>query len=1532
MAAKRREKKRRPRRDWGRVLAVALSVIFAVIGAVPLGLGLLVRTGPVRAWAARETAALIARELEVSARYQVSVQAWPMLVALEDVVVDASDGGTPFLAVERIAVRPRLFSLLGGHLDAGDVEIVGPRVRAVVEGGALKNLHFKLPEAKDEGGGGDGPPLSSLSVTDARVDATIEGVRVSARELDADVTAEQDRAFEIALRAGETTVTRVHPFVGREATEDAVDDDVICRLEARARVQDKSVLVRRLRLAGAADLDPDPGTRPSCNLKEGDWRNVELRLGAVRVELPTTGEEPGRPPKPARPLKVAGRVHARLPAALAHRFAKVPHASGSLTLDLEGEYDGRSRLPLISGHVHGDRPGVDGKVFGAPVDFDVTTTAESVRVTHLVTMWGDGRLSIPEVTVEPFAPHVPLTAGPITFEGIELGALLRDLGAHPQAHVAWMLEKGRFESFKGHLDPLLLEGPLTVQSRGFEIFDRPAHDPARQHMMGVREGTVRCNFVVSGLEKGPYKLPGVIVSNASIDTPRSHMATTVTLGFASIIDIEVYEGSKVDLAEISPLGADIGIGGMLALRVGGRGAFEHPKLTGELKIEGFTFAGLPVGELESQHVAFEPLVLDLGDAHIRHGKSAIRAPQVKLAFDTGATVVADADVDTTGAPGLRVRDLFEVFHFEKDPRFADVDGVARGKARVRYVLGGREDRCGGGLLKVQTSMDLADVALFGERYDGGSIDADVLWDDQLAGTAGMEIDLHSASLKKAEGSLLVGATVRHGGFIKGNAVASGLPVSKLDVLGAYGKLFEGTASMVAEVGGTLSALEARADVNVSRLRVGPATLGPSHLGVAITVDPPPPAPGGPRGPFKTVCGNPRAGAFDQAAFDRDASDGDFVIDGALFDGQVALQGLRISRQRHKVARGTIAARGLDLGPVAIAALEIIYRRVEERGAAEASVLPGVAFAGASGSLSGTVDIKELPFDALSRADVALTLDAASVAVAGTQVRLVNKTGRIHLAADQLDVPEIKVEGRLPGIALTVAAGGTARHLTTNPDLDIGVRVEPMDLARLGADIPGLERAGGTVAANLTIKGKPSSLDARGRTESMLTALTLLTKGNVTLRKGDFVIKGLGFSDCDLDIEVGGGEARLKQARARFGGGSVEAVGRASLVPIQWPPPFIGNITAKGVKAPLDEGIKATADAELEASYRPARLGERASPIDVKGTATVTQFSSTRTFRLDPIASSLNLKELGKTGRTSVDTYDPANDVVRFNINVTAPRALRFTNDQMEMDVEVLRPGLVLTGTNQRMGARGDLRILPDSKVQWRSNEFLVREGLVHFDDPLKIAPTVDVRAITEYRRYASSSGPDQPAAASGAGDPGAGPIAVGGSTNAAGIWRITLQAHGPTDNLKMTLSSDPPLSQEDLQWLLTLGMTRAELDRAQATALGESVGLEALSTLTGADKAVKKIVPLIDEFRFGTGYSSRTGRTEPTVTVGKRITDNVRANVTTGVSEDREVRSNIEWRLQRHLSVQGSYDNLNDVSSSPLGNIGVDLRWRLEFE
>jgi translocation and assembly module TamB len=1481
---RKRPQKWRPRRDWGRLFAFVLCVLFAIVGAVPLALGFLVRTGPVRAWAARKTATLLASELGLNAHYQVSVQAWPMLIALDDLVIEASDGGTPFLQVERAAIRPRPFSLLAGELDVGDVEIIGPRIRAVVEHGELVNLHYRIPgdgsASTAPSTGPTRPPLASISITDARIDAIVDDLHVDTKEVDLDVSVEDPGAFEIAIRAGTTQVTRTYKFPGREAWEDAVDDDVICRLDARVRVQGTSVVVRRLLLQGSADFDPDPGTTPSCHLAESDPRAVEVRLGAVHLELPKGG-----------PIQARGRVHAKVPASIAHRFVTMPHATGSLTLDLEADFDGVAKLPILTGHISGDRVGADGKVFSKHLDLDLATTASgTVLVSKMVALWADGKVTIPEVKLEPFAKGVPLTVGPVILEGLEFPALLRDLGVHPQAYVSWSFDHGRFEHLKGTLDPLLLEGPLSVSTHGFEIFDHPVSDPRRLHRMGVKEAVIHGDFIVNGLERSSqYKMPGVVFSNFAIDTPKSHVHTNVTLGFATLLDIELFEDTKIDVSEISPL-IDIPVAGVASLKATGRGPFTHPKFTGDLAIKDFVFAGMPVGDLESSHVAFEPLVLDLIDAHIKHGGSRMRSALTRIAFDKGPDVLIDGDLDTRDAPHVRVRDLFEIFHFDKDPRFADIDAVASGKARFHYVLGGKDDRCGGGQLDIHTTMDVSAVSMFGERWDDGVAAIDLSWDDQAAGSSGMRIDVRSATLRKGSGSVLATATVRHGGVVQGTVIGSGIPISKLDVFGASGKLFDGSISLVANLGGTLSDFETVADIDVSRLRIGPASLPPSHLRVAMT------GTGKPAGVVnRTRCGNERGAPFDLAEYERDVSGGYFKINGSLFEGQVALDDVRITRQKRMMLDGRVRVTELDLGTLS-------------------NLIPGVAFASASpeGKLTASLDVKSLPLGAPQRGEMTLAIQRFEIARDGSSVALAAPSGPIVLAGDELDVPELRVTAKArAGLSATFVTGGKIHRVTTSPDVDIVARVEPINLARLSEGIAGVERAAGTVDANLRIMGSPSALRYSGAGH---------------LRKGDLNLKGvpLAIQDIDIDLDIAGGDARIKRATARVGGGTVEVSGR---MPLRGPDAgaVSGTITARGVKVPAAEGVTFTADADLEATYKPtpSSAGAARSLPDVKGNVSLTSFSYTKPMALNP-------SSLARPPRSAVNTYDPADDVVKFEITLVSPRPLRFTNNLIDMELAVADPGIVLSGTNQRFGARGLLRILPDSKLQLRNNEFLVREGSVRFDDPLKIAPQVDVRAQTEYRRYASAAAEQS---VSGTGTDSSGGASSGSTQSGSGIWRITLNVHGDADDLKMTLASDPPLRQEDIVLLLTIGMTRAEIDRGEAvSSLGETVGLEALSALTGADKAVKKIVPLIDEFHFGTGYSSKTGRTEPTVTVGKRITDNVRATVTTGITENREVRSNVEWRLNRKMSVQGSYDNVNDVSSSTFGNVGADFRLRLEFE
>ena len=266
--------------------------------------------------------------------------------------------------------------------------------------------------------------------------------------------------------------------------------------------------------------------------------------------------------------------------------------------------------------------------------------------------------------------------------------------------------------------------------------------------------------------------------------------------------------------------------------------------------------------------------------------------------------------------------------------------------------------------------------------------------------------------------------------------------------------------------------------------------------------------------------------------------------------------------------------------------------------------------------------------------------------------------------------------------------------------------------------------------------------------------------------------------------------------------------------------------------------------------------------------------------------------------------------------------MKLTNNLIDAELEMDPEGLVLSGTDQRYGLRGAVRVRPGGRLRLRRSVFEVRDGRVRFDDGTLIAPEVDLTAVTQYRRSGEAGIESQGAE-----------LESTTSLSAGGRWLVTLHARGDAEDLRIALTSEPALAQEDLFLLLTVGLTRAELEQARAATLGGSVALEAVSALSGADEAVTRVLPVIDDFRFGSAYSPSTGKTEPTVSIGKRLTDTIRANVTSGITGDtQEVRSNLEWRLSDSLSIEGSYDNVNDLAGSSLGNVGADVRWRLEFE
>ncbi len=1257
----------------------------------------------------------------------------------------------------------------------------------------------------------------------------------------------------------------------------AVDEDVLCGLDLRAHIDPKSLLVRRFSLLGEADSDPAPGTRPSCNAAEGtddtdQWR-VAARLSEVRVVR-----------RRDKPPLVDGHVMVRGPTAIVNRFVHTGTLRGWAGLVGDIRYDGSTRLPEFHGKLRGGGISMAGYVLARTLAVSLDVDNDVVRIPRYDMGFGDGHVTLSDAVIKPFAKGIPITAPIAVSENLKFESMMRDLQVTPNTIVQWHLKKSTIRRIRGTFLPMHIDGDLVSQTRDFEVFDRSYRDPARKHMIGVPAATVRARV---GLRQNAFE-----IYDAHVSFGHSLMISPITsIGFHNQMRVTVDKKSKLDLANVSPL-VGIPLSGKAQIDADMGGPSGDPLLTGHLAVKDLVFGGFPIGNIDSAKVRFRPLKLDFIDVHGEKAQSPFQISSARLDFDTRDGLVADANVSS---PHLDIRDFMAMWLFENDPRFKDIKGAGKVTARIHYVLHGPDDPCGGGNLSVAGNADFNRLDMFDERYDSGRLDFDFHWPDRKAGYLGLDMDVPSITLTKGTGTMLGSFSIHQGGVVRGHMIGSGLPLSRIDSLGSLGLALDGHASAVAEIGGTIDALSADAHVRVSPVRIGNAHLPASELDVRL--EPTPPVR---RVIGHSKCGQPITAPFDRAVWDADKADGVYHVDGEMFGGQIAFNDLTVTRQRKKAVRGDVSFDKLDVGALA-------------------ELSPAVLLSDSKpdGRLSGKLHIDDMPLDHVADTKATATVSSLWLSRSGFKVELEKGARPIHIEGGSV---------QMPGLALAVATpsgqrgvfdlhGGVTK-LGKQPAVDATLALRPADLSGFVALIPHAERARGTIQGKLHITGPPSALSYQGGFS--------LTNGNV-------VVRGLPnpVSDIQLAVALDNDELRITKGQLHLGDGTVQLSGSAPLRGFH-----LGAaravITARRIHLPLESGISATVDADLIANWTPpsdtADSEDRRSLPHITGQVTLRSFKYAR-----PITMNADISQLAQRGkRTKFDSYDPADDTFDFDITLLAPRPLKIENNLVDAELSIDKDGLVLAGTNQRVGMRGTLKIKQGGRIRLRRNEFEIRQGFVRFDDLTRIAPQVDVTAVTDYHRYSESvtgaQGGTAAAATASAGSSGSTTSARGGQ------WHIKMHAYGDADKLRIDLTSEPQLAQDDIFLLLTVGLTRAELDQAQSASVGESVALEALGTLSGADKAVTDALPVIDEFRFGSAYSSRTGRTEPTVTIGKRLANRIRANVTSGLSDSREVRSNVEWRLSPRVSVEGSYDNVNDISSSSLGNLGADIRWRLEFE
>lgn len=331
--------------------------------------------------------------------------------------------------------------------------------------------------------------------------------------------------------------------------------------------------------------------------------------------------------------------------------------------------------------------------------------------------------------------------------GIQFEGLMRDLGVTPDTIVRWDLARTQATNISGTLNPLAIDGQMSSETRDFEVFDKSHRDRGRAHMIGVRSARVNGRFRVR-----PKALE--FVDTRASFGGSTVLAKLVSIGFDNQLALEIGKGSRIDLADVSPL-IDIPMAGTAELSAVMRGKASNPELNGDVAIAKFEFGGFPLGDIKSGKVRFRPLKVDFSDVVGKKNDSEFRVASARLDFDTESSLRADAQVSSER---FDVRDFFAMFLFDQDPRFEPIVGGGRVDARVHYDLGGPRDRCGGGRLRVDGALDFAKLELFEERYDRARAEFDFRWVDKNASYLGIEMDVPSLVLEKGSGTFLASST------------------------------------------------------------------------------------------------------------------------------------------------------------------------------------------------------------------------------------------------------------------------------------------------------------------------------------------------------------------------------------------------------------------------------------------------------------------------------------------------------------------------------------------------------------------------------------------------------------------------------------------------------------------------------------------------------------------------------------------------------------------------------------------------------
>jgi len=346
------------------------------------------------------------------------------------------------------------------------------------------------------------------------------------------------------------------------------------------------------------------------------------------------------------------------------------------------------------------------------------------------------------------------------------------------------------------------------------------------------------------------------------------------------------------------------------------------------------------------------------------------------------------------------------------------------------------------------------------------------------------------------------------------------------------------------------------------------------------------------------------------------------------------------------------------------------------------------------------------------------------------------------------------------------------------------------------------------------------------------------------------------------LDLSNDRMQISNMTAQVGGGQLSAGGSIRYRPSLQ---FDVALRANSVRLRYPEGLRSTLDSNL------TWTGNRQSST-LAGRVLIGSLSFTPDFDLASFGDQFSSNPAAPSAPGFTDT-------IGLQIAVQSTGNLNATASQVSLEGSAdLR--VIGTAANPVITGRTDLS---GGELFYRNVRYQLQRGIITFDDPNQTRPVLNVSVSTTVEQY-----------------------------------NLTLNMHGPFDQLTTSYLSDPPLATADIINLIARGKTSSEL-ASSSQSTDSMLASQAASQFSGSIQKLAGISSLQIDPLLGGNNQNPSAR----LALQQRLTKNFLFTFSTDVTQPGQEVVQGDYQISKRWSIS--------VERDQLGGVSVDGRFHTKF-